>query len=397
MKNRSAPVNPHEEFVTIYLKQEKQNCNMVDLTEIEKRANQSLQLPVDWYLSPAIFEAEKKVLFDKGPGYIGHQVMVPEIGDYYVIEWMKSAKVLVHTEHGIELVSNVCRHRQARILEGRGNTKSIVCPLHRWTYALDGTLLGAPHFDRNPCIHLEKTPLQSWNGLLFDGARNIAQDMANLGVLKDFDFSGYLFDRARVDHYNCNWKTFIEVYLEDYHVDPFHPGLGHFVSTEDLKWEFGNWYNVQTVGVNSARLQRSGTPVYAKWHEQVLAQYDNAMPQHGAVWLLYFPNIMLEWYPHTLVISTIIPTGVESCINVVEFYYPEEIALFEREFVEAEQAAYMETAAEDEEICMRMTEGRRALYDQSRSETGPYQMPMEAGMVHFHEFLRREIEPHLHP
>lgn len=370
---------------------------MVDLTEIEKRANQSLQLPVDWYLSPVIFEAEKKVLFDKGPGYIGHQVMVPEIGDYHVLEWMKSAKVLVRNEHGIELVSNVCRHRQARILEGRGNTKSIVCPLHRWTYALDGTLLGAPHFDRNPCIHLEKTPLQSWNGLLFDGARNIAQDMTNLGVLKDFDFSGYLFDRVQIDHYNCNWKTFIEVYLEDYHVDPFHPGLGHFVSTEDLKWEFGNWYNVQTVGVNSARLQRSGTPVYAKWHEQVLAQYDNAMPPHGAVWLLYFPNIMLEWYPHTLVISTIIPTGVESCINVVEFYYPEEIALFEREFVEAEQAAYMETAAEDEEICMRMTEGRRALYDQSRSETGPYQMPMEAGMVHFHEFLRREIEPHLHP
>ncbi len=369
---------------------------MIDLAEISKLAKTSIQLPIDWYLDPSILEIEKKVLFEQGAGYVGHEVMVPEVGDYYVLEWLKSAKALVRNEQGIELVSNICRHRQARILEGRGNTRSIVCPLHRWTYALDGTLLGAPHFDRNPCIHLNKTPLQNWNGLLFSGKRPVAKDMANLGVFDDFDFSGYLLDRVQIDHYECNWKTFIEVYLEDYHVDPFHPGLGNFVSTEDLAWEFGDRYNVQTVGVNKARLKHSGTPVYAKWQEQVLAQqYANTMPPHGAVWLLYFPNIMLEWYPHTLVISSIIPTGVESCINIVEFYYPEEIALFEREFVEAEQAAYRETAAEDREICMRMTEGRRALYDQSINETGPYQMPMEAGMVHFHQFLRREVAPHL--
>jgi len=368
---------------------------MTDLSDIYKLANTEIQLPINWYLSSEILEIEKKLLFDNGPGYIGHEIMVPEVGDYHVMEWMNSAKVLVRNQQGIELVSNICRHRQARILESRGNTKSIVCPLHRWTYALDGTLLGAPHFERNPCKHLEKSPLQNWNGLLFNGKRNVNQDMASLGVLKDFDFSGYQFDRVRIDHYNCNWKTFIEVYLEDYHVDPFHPGLGNFVSTADLAWEFGDWYNVQTVGVNNAHLKRSGTPVYAKWHEQVLAQYQDSLPPHGAVWLLYFPNIMLEWYPHTLVISTIVPTGIESCLNVVEFYYPEEIVLFEREFVEAEQAAYMETAAEDQEVCMRMTEGRRALYNQSINETGPYQMPTEAGMVHFHQFLRREIEPHL--
>jgi hypothetical protein len=104
---------------------------------------------------------------------------------------------------------------------------------------------------------------------------------------------------------------------------------------------------------------------------------------------------MVEWYPHVLVISTIVPRGPEACSNVVEFYYPEDIALFEREFVEAEQAAYRETAVEDAEIIARMTEGRRALWRQGRNETGPYQSPLEDGMVHFHEFLRREIEPHL--
>ena len=114
---------------------------------------------------------------------------------------------------------------------------------------------------------------------------------------------------------------------------------------------------------------------------------------HGAIWLTYYPNIMVEWYPHVLVISTIVPCGPEACSNVIEFYYPEDIALFEREFVEAEQAAYEETAVEDDEICMRMTEGRRALYKQGVSEVGPYQSPMEDGMLHFHEFLRRELQP----
>ena len=104
---------------------------------------------------------------------------------------------------------------------------------------------------------------------------------------------------------------------------------------------------------------------------------------------------MVEWYPHVLVVSNIIPRGAEACTNVVEFYYPEDMVLFEREFIQAEQAAYRETAIEDREICERMTAGRRALYQQGVTDAGPYQSPMEDGMRHFHEFLRREIEPHL--
>lgn len=364
---------------------------MSNMAEISQLTEMSVQLPVDWYLDPKVLQIEKRILFEQGPGYVGHEVMVPNIGDYYVPEWMNNARVLVRNENGIELLSNICRHRQALLLKGRSNVRSIVCPIHRWTYALDGKLLGAPHFDQNPCLNLGKTPLQNWNGLLFNGQRKVSQDMAKLSVLKDFDFSGYMLDRIQIDQYDCNWKTFIEVYLEDYHVDPYHPGLSHFVNTEKLEWEFGDWYSVQTVAINNARLQRSGSPVYAKWHEQVLQQTEGKIPPYGAIWLLYYPNIMLEWYPHTLVISTLLPTGVESCTNVVEFYYPEEIALFERDFVEAEQAAYKETAIEDDEICKLMTAGRRALYEQNMNETGPYQIPMEAGMEHFHQFLQREI------
>ena len=368
---------------------------MSDLASVESLNRSAAQLPVHWYFDPRVHEAEQRVLFERGPGYVGHALMVPEVGDFHAIDWMGNGKVLVRHGDGdqaVSLLSNVCRHRQAVMLKGRGNAASIVCPLHRWTYALDGKLLGAPHFAEKPCLDLGATPLQRWNGLLFNSRRDIARDLASLGCRDTLDFADYRFDHMHVESYACNWKTFIEVYLEDYHVVPFHPGLGQFVDCTRLEWQFSDWYSVQTVGVHEA-LTRPGTPVYRAWHEQVLKYRSGEPPRHGAIWLTYYPNIMVEWYPHVLVISTIQPDGPEACRNIVEFYYPEEIVLFEREFIAAEQAAYAETAIEDAEICMRMTEGRRVLYREGRSETGPYQSPLEDGMQHFHEFLRREVGP----
>jgi choline monooxygenase len=352
----------------------------------------SPQLPVSHYFDERIFALEKKLLFDNGPRYVGHELMVPEAGEFHTLEWLDHAKMLVRNGAGVELMHNICRHRQAIMMQGRGTRKNFVCPLHRWTYDLDGKLIGAPHFAATPCKSLGKTPLQNWNGLLFAGKRDVARDLAPLG-LKHFDFSGYVYDRTVINHYRQNWKSFLEVYLEDYHVEPFHPGLGQFVQCADLRWEFGDHYSVQTVGVKDS-LMKPGTATYAKWHDAVRSFRQGQDPEHGAVWMVYYPNIMVERYPHVLVVSTLIPREPQLTTNVVEFYYPEEIALFEREFVAAEQAAYLETAKEDDEIAVRMDAGRHALYRLGEDDAGPYQSPMEDGMMHFHEFVRRELAGH---
>jgi phenylpropionate dioxygenase-like ring-hydroxylating dioxygenase large terminal subunit len=352
------------------------------------------QLPVAWYVDPAIYEIEQNILFSQAPAYVGHELMVPQNGDYFTLEWMNHAKARVRNENGLDLISNICRHRQALMLKGKGNTQSIVCPLHRWTYNLQGNLLGAPHFTEKPCLNLARVPLQNWNGLLFDSRRDVAKDLGKLSFLKDFDFSGFMLDRVMIDEYSFNWKTFIEVYLEDYHVVPFHPGLGNFVDCDNLKWEFGECYSVQSVGINHA-LQKSGSPVYQRWQQQVLKYSNGKLPKYGAIWLVYYPFLMIEWYPHVLIVSNIIPRGPAACSNVVEFYYPEDIALFERDFIEAEQAAYKETAIEDEDICQRMQDGRRCLHALGTNEYGPYQHPMETGMEHFHIWVRAQLEPHL--
>lgn len=97
---------------------------------------------------------------------------------------------------------------------------------------------------------------------------------------------------------------------------------------------------------------------------------------------------MIELYPHVLVVSTLYPKGPQETLNVIEFRYPEEIAAFEREFVDAQRAAYLETMTEDDEIAQRMDAGRLRLHRRAMSDAGPYQSPLEDGMRHFHAWYR---------
>ena len=368
----------------------------------------SCQLPVSSYFDEALYQREMQSIFHQGPRYVGHALSVPNVGDYYALPQEQEGRALVRNAKGVELISNVCRHRQAIMLKGRGSLDAaggnIVCPLHRWTYSgasshgksmPAGTLMGAPHFPQDPCLNLQNYPLQEWNGLLFEkNGRDVQADLANMGPRASLNFEGMVQDKVLMHECNYNWKTFIEVYLEDYHVGPFHPGLGQFVTCDDLSWQFADNYSVQTVGV-AAQLARAqaggGSPVYARWHKALLDYRNGVPPTQGAIWLTYYPHIMVEWYPHVLTVSTLFPMGPRKTMNMVEFYYPEEIHAFEREFVEAQQAAYNETCIEDDEIGERMDAGRAALLARGDNEVGPYQSPMEDGMPHFHHWYRRQL------
>ena len=368
------------------------------------------QLPVSSYFDPTLYQRELQTLFHQGPRYVGHALNVPNVGDYFALPQEGEGRALVHTDRGIELMSNICRHRQAIMLKGRGSLNQagaggdIVCPIHRWTYSAGGTqpageLIGAPHFAHDPCLPLNKYKLQDWNGLLFEdglvgspgNGRNIATDLSDMTHCADLDFSGFVLDKIELHECKYNWKTFIEVYLEDYHVGPFHPGLSSFVTCDDLQWEFRDNYSVQTVGVSKA-FGRPGSAVYQRWYDALTKYRNGQPPQRGAIWLTYYPHIMVEWYPHVLVVSTLHPMGVDKTQNMVAFYYPEEIASFEREFVESQQAAYMETCIEDDEIGERMDAGRKALLLRGDNEVGPYQSPMEDGMQHFHKWYRKQSD-----
>src|SRR5260221_3865706 len=256
---------------------------MADVASLRLIKPAQCQLPVSWYFDPLIFEREKRLLFDAGSNYVGHELMVPNTGDFHTLAWAKDAKVLVRSDSGVELLSNVCRHRQSIMLKGRGNVENIVCPLHRWTYDLKGELLGAPFFEESPCVKLRSTPLANWNRLLFTGPRDPRRDLAKVSTLADWDFSGYVFDSVRVDEYDINWKTFIETYLEVYHVDFFHPGLGNFADCNNFSADYGDEYSVQIVEAK-AGLERPGTPGHNKRHTACLKYLGARRPKHGPPW-----------------------------------------------------------------------------------------------------------------
>ncbi|PKQ40651.1 Rieske (2Fe-2S) protein [Pseudomonas sp. YY-1] len=361
------------------------------------------QLPIHSYCDPAIYECEQELIFRHCANYIGHEKMVPELGDWYALPHEEHSRILVRNEHGVELLSNVCRHRQALMLGDfspgsdastvrRGNLRAtgnrIMCPLHAWTYDTSGLIVGAPKFPQKPCRNLPRYPLNNVAGFLFEGPRDPVADIGALFRRPDMDFSDYQLDHVEMHPCKCNWKTFIEIYNDDYHIVSFHPGLRRYVRSEGLQWDYGDWYSLQRINVNP-NLARAGTDTYRAWHEGLMAVHGDAAPDFGAIWASYYPTHMIEVFPHALVLSTVYPKGVHECLNVVEFYYPQALCEGNRELVEAHRAAYMETAIEDDEIAERTDAGRRALYQRGVDDSGPYQIPLEEGMQHFHGWYRQ--------
>ena len=119
---------------------------MADIGREAQFAPARTQLPVDSYFDEAIFAQEQAQIFQQSARYVGHEKLVPEIGDWRALAQESNGRVLVRNPDGVELLSNVCRHRQALILgfdpesqeSQHGNLHrtggNIVCPIHRWTY-----------------------------------------------------------------------------------------------------------------------------------------------------------------------------------------------------------------------------------------------------------------------
>lgn len=348
-------------------------------------------LPVRWYTDDSIFKAEMGALFPGGPGYVGHELMVPRVGDRSPVDVGGKRKlILSRSRSGVEVLVNSCRHRQAVLVDVPGNSKNITCPFHSWTYSMDGTLLGAPHFPENPCRNLFKVPTTTWNGLILSGPAPVGRDLAGWGPGSVFDFTGYRFQRSVDMECRQNWKTFVEVYLDLYHVASFHPGLSSLVTCTDLKWDLGESWVSQTVGMRPGPRPAS-TPAWEAWRQKVIQANDGAAPDNGAVWLFYYPNLMLEWNPGSIVVSALHPVGPGVTVNHVEFYYDSAVVDAIPGYVEAHQTAYFETAAEDEVLGSMMDQGRESLAGMGRDDVGPVQSPMEEAIAHFHRYVLRHV------
>ena len=202
-------------------------------TAIRRPLGEAETLPADCYTSEAFFRREVAEIFMKEWNFVGRAERLPNPGDYVAFEFVGVPVVIVRGADGeIRAFANSCRHRGAKIAQGEGNCRALVCPYHSWTYDLDGRLKAAPEMDLavgfDPADYgLVPLRLESWAGFLFLNFDPHAESLASfLGDLPDL-LQSYRYDKMRctrrqVYDLACNWKIYVENAMESYHVPTVH-------------------------------------------------------------------------------------------------------------------------------------------------------------------------------
>ena len=101
------------------------------------------------FTSPAIYKRELESLFTRTWLFVGHESLIPNPGDFYLSRMGEESVILCRDQTGeVHVFLNSCTHRGMKVCRyDKGNAKVFTCPYHAWSFALDGSLQGVPHFD----------------------------------------------------------------------------------------------------------------------------------------------------------------------------------------------------------------------------------------------------------
>jgi Rieske 2Fe-2S family protein len=200
-------------------------------------------LPSAAYTSQEWFDREQEQLIERCWAFVGMASDLRAAGDYVATQVGRVPIVVVRSEHGLEAFHNVCRHRGAVLLEGRGNVRGgISCFYHRWRYSLDGALSSVPQRDQFPDLCMDdlalvRASVATAKGMVFvhvDASPPMSLDewlgdiIGELGALEPSDLHELPVERHEM---RANWKLFVENHIDGYHLWHLHVrsirGLDH--------------------------------------------------------------------------------------------------------------------------------------------------------------------------
>lgn len=348
-------------------------------------------IPIENYFDDAVYEMEMQRLFKDRPQYIGATTMFKKNNDYHVVDRLNGSKILFLKSNEYHLLDNICAHRQAKMLTTSGNSRHITCPLHRWSYEADtGQCIRTPLYPGEKSdLCLRKTPVEVWNNLLFAGNSRFGNDVNSFPLLPNMEIDKMVYTRTVTEQMNYNWKHYIDVYCENYHIPFIHPTFNSYLDIDTIEWMEHPLYHAQMF---KPRMGKAAS-VYRNWQNELLTYYSNGLPEYAGILLMCYPNIMIEAYPLFMVICSLRPTGTNSCVGYFDYFHHQDVVASFPRIMETAEAAYTETVTEDADLCERIAEGRRYLYEQGRDETGPYQAPYEDGLAMFHRYYERSMGP----
>ncbi len=334
---------------------------------------QACALPARCYTDPHAGERDRVAVLARGWQLAARESELACPGDHTLAEVAGVPLVLVRDREGVlRALHNVCRHRAGPLAACAGSgLERLSCRYHGWTYALDGRLLGAPGMARVPGfdpreIRLPQARLACWQGLVFVCLDAAAPAFAEVVEGIDARLGGVSLaamrpERRVVYRVDCDWKLYVDNYLEGYHVRCVHPGLSGLLDAQAYATTLSRWHSLQASPLDSAdALYGSGEALY---------------------WFIY-PNTMINLLPGRLQTNRVLPDGPGRCTVVFDYAYLPGQADPQR--VAADLAFSDTVQAEDAAICAAVQRGMAS----GSWPPGRLNPAQEQGVWHFHELLR---------
>ncbi len=346
-------------------------------------------MPARWYRAPEFAALEKERIFARTWQAVGRAEEVARAGDFFTCEVVGEPLVVTRGTDGVlRAFYNVCRHRAGNVAAGKGNRKSLQCRYHGWTYALDGRLLTTPEFEGvadfdKSCYGLQSVRVDTWGPFVFVNLDPAAPPLATFfGPILDETAHIPLGDMRLVERRDyviaCNWKVYIDNYLEGYHVPIAHPGLYREIDYAGYKVETHRYHSRQIAPLRPVSGNGSGR------------RYAEVRPDEEVLYYWIFPNFMVNIYPDNMSSNLILPLGLDRTLTVFEWYFHEQGGGAAWEGVQQAVAFSDEIQQEDIVICEAVQKGLSSrAYSQGR-----FSVQRENGVHHYHglmhEFLTRE-------
>jgi choline monooxygenase len=332
-------------------------------------------LPPRAYLDPAIFAAEQQNVFARGWQLAAHTGQLASPGSYVAVTVGDQPIVLVRDGETLRGFHNVCRHRAGPVAVGAGRRQTLQCAYHGWTYGLDGRLLRAPEMhgarDFDPAqIRLAPVAVASLGPLVFVNADGAAPPLGEVlgDVAACVPPTGLVHALRKEYPLACNWKVYVDNYLEGYHVPLVHPGLHRELDYDGYRVETARWTSRQHAPLRAVRGESA-------------RHYDPSAGHDDPHYYWIFPNTMLNVYQGMVQTNEVVPVAPERTLVVFDW--------FTAGAPSADLVGFSdEIQAEDITICETV---QRNLHSRAAAP-GRYAPTRENGVHHFHRLWQETMQ-----
>ena len=342
-------------------------------------------IPSSWYVDSRIAELETNAVFGKTWQMVGRIEQVEKPGQFVTASVAGEPIVVVRGNDGVlRGFYNVCRHHAAAVVtEPCGQASILHCPYHGWNYGLDGSLKGMPEFDGVKNFERQENGLvpvkaETWEKFVFvnldpeavplqDFLGGLVKRVAPLGVSKLHYFDTRVYD------IHCNWKVFIDNYLDGgYHVPHLHKGLNSVLDYKEYTIENEDRYCLQS------------SPMVASSEDAATG----ATRKGDRAWYFWqYPNLMINCYEGYMDTNLVLPVDVDHCRVIFDFYFA-DVSEAHREYNQQSVAVGLRVQDEDLGICEAVQRGLK-----SRAYgAGRLSVRREAGEHLFHRLLAADLK-----